>query len=496
MRIAAQKINNVGIGVSKSKMMELTEQYTIQYGHCCEELYEMGYLTTPSYFYDDEFWNAFLDEFPDLTELFLNKHIGSMNFELSQVRYIIKILDNKEALRALNILVDILEARQALLDFKLFCSTAKFQKKSDILLCRTNLTVSNRVYSSGKIPLDSPYVQKCFNIWDKQVIKFDYSLMIFKTLLKQLGVDEDLDLIDDSVFLGGNFTVADDCQFLTSLINGEIEGNGKYADLLHKTVEKYYDDYYTTRTTVAECVGFAEQNFINSIQSCIEFINAFRKTLADNYREVYVTSTEVWFQLDKPVEKVSFSGKDIFISTHLGDLASKKPLGAISRMMGFSGDFIYEYDQELSKYEVGGMPVSMYMIGVQGGQPAPIPVNYYGILSLSEGGRDVYPKTRYPAPKIMEVQEMLDFLEIDSLDTLHIEVADLITKSYGVHTNQFKLLVGLIVQTLCCMICDYTLAGRKAPNHLHISTEYDWLTREIYAEACVEAEILFNKLGF
>lgn len=496
MRIAAQKVNNVGIGVSKSKMLDLTEKYTKQYGHCCEQLYDLGFLTTPSYFYEDEFWYAFLDEFPDYTDKFLNKHTGNMNFTLGQIQYVIGVTDDEEILNVLHILIDILEAKQALSDFGLFYSTAKFQKKTDILVCRTNLTVSNKVYSAGKVPLDSCYVQKCFDIWDKHIIKFDYTLMILKTLIKTLGLNLDLSLTDPSIFLGDNFTVKDDCKFLTQIINGEIEGSGKYAGLLHEIVEKYYDDYYTTRTTVAECVGFAEQNFINSIQSCIDYINEYRKSLPKNYKEVYVTASEVWFQLDEPAEKSQCNGKDIYIGMYLSDLSSKKPLGLIPRMMGYSGEFIYEYDPNLSKYKVSGMPVLMYIPRKQGGSTVPIGVNYYNVLSLKEDGRDVYPRTKFNEQKSMSVKEMLEFLEVDSLDTLHNEVADLITKSYGVHTYQFKLLVGMIVQTLCCMVCDYTLDGRKASNHLHIPVEYDWLTKEIYADACIEAEILFNKLGF
>ena len=45
MRIAAQKVNNVGIGVSKSKMLDLTEKYTKQYGHCCEQLYDLAMIS-------------------------------------------------------------------------------------------------------------------------------------------------------------------------------------------------------------------------------------------------------------------------------------------------------------------------------------------------------------------------------------------------------------------------------------------------------------------
>lgn len=504
MRIASQKVNNEGIRVSKSKMLACIEKYTKQYNHMCECLYDLGYLSSPTYFYEDEFWGVFFEDNKDYISKFLDSHTGAMNYSIAQIKYVMRTIEGveseKDVYNVFSIVIKLNEAKQALADYSKFCSVVRFQKKSDLITCKASLTVSNRVYNSNKIPLDSPYVQECFYFDNKEIIKLDYSKIVLKTLLDKLGLDCDLSDEAPSVLLGDCFTIADDCKFLNPLINGEIAGNGKYADILHKTVEKYYEDYYSTRTTIAECVGYAETNFINAIPSCIEFINKYRETLPSGYKEVYVTSTDVWFQTDKTKTNSSEKVRDIFVGQYLFDFSSHNNIGIVNRLLGYSGEFLYEYDPTISQYSVSGMPVSMYQVANQRGRNVAVELHYYPILNVKKKVNDelveVYPKTLIPENKFMSEDDMIKFLEVDSIDTLDMEVADIVDREYGDHTSQFRHLVGVLVQTLVCMMCDYTLDGHKAPNHVVLTDEFDWLTKENYIDACIEAEILFNKLGF
>ena len=105
---------------------------------------------------------------------------------------------------------------------------------------------------------------------------------------------------------------------------------------------------------------------------------------------------------------------------------------------------------------------------------------------------DIYPRNFCSDEKFTTVPEMLAYLEVDSLDNLAQEVAELVETG----TSTYKLLVGRMVQTLICIMCDYTLPEHISPNQLKINDFKSWLTKETYLDACVEASVLFSKLGF
>lgn len=498
MRIASQNVNNNGVMVSKSKMLDAFERYIKQYNRMCESLYDLGYLSTPTYFYEDEFWSIFFEEYKNYTLRFLNTHTGAMNYSINQIKYIVKTVDNDSANSILNIVIKLLEAKQAISDFNKFNKAVKFQKKKDVITCKANISVSTSVYNRNKIPLDSQYVQECFFFDDKKVVKLNYSIIVLKTLLRGIGIDDNISESDTSVLLGDGFTVKDDCLYLNDIIEGKIRGTGKYADLLHDKVENYYNTYYSTRTTVSQCLDYADDNFIKAIPACISYINDYRKTLPKGYSEVYVTSSEVWFQLDEPCQEVLDENKDIYVGEFLFDYSSHSDISIVSRLLGFSGEYIYAYDKDISKYNIFGFPVNMYVIGRQRNKNVPMALQYYPVLSMYDKdlNEPIYPKTRISNKKYTSVEDMTKYLEIDSLEALDIEVMDLLDTDYGSHTKEFRHLVGVLFQTLICMLCDYTLSGHDSPNHIKLTEEFNWVTKTDYLNACIEAEILFKKLGF
>lgn len=501
MRIAAQKVNNTGIQVSKKKLTDATKFYTITYNQMCERLFDLGYISSSVIFYEDEFWEAFFSENPDFIMKFRNNRTGAMNMSVIQIKYVLASVDKDSDVHSiLSTVVSLLDAKQALEDFNRFTSVAKFPKKSDGLNCKTNLYVSNKVSNSGKLLLDSPYIMKCFVVPEgKSVLEFNYSIKLLEILAKKLGIEDNLDLDAESLFLGKGFTIKDDRDYLVPLINGEIEGTGKYAKLLHDTVEKYYVDYYNTRTTIAECIGYAEQNFLDSIPTCIDYINDFRSSLGE-YKEFFVDSNSVYFLVDAVESNEDKPTNERFIGANLHDYFSGKPLSVINRLLGYCGQYIYEYDSNISNMDMLGVPVEMYQLSMLRGKIAPLPLYYYPIINVKkhykEGSVELYPSDKVKSEGYKNLEDVLNFLEVDSIDSLVSDVANVITKTYGEHTDSFRKLVGILIQSLVCVMCDYTLDGHKAPNHIILESEFDWVTEENYLDACVEAEILFNKLGF
>lgn len=496
MRIAAQKINGRGIDVSRTKVRLVTEKYVKQYGRACESLYDMGFLSSPLFFDSDEFASCLFQEFPEVVTLCRNITTGAISLSDKQLSYVWRVLgeDNK-ARGALSAAMYALQAAQALSDINDFLGKVRFRKKNDILTCKASLAVSNHVFSSGKIQMDSPYLRECFFVpAGKTIIDYDYSIEMFYEVLKNLGISERPGVADKSLFLGKDFTVGDDCEYLLQLIGGDIKGDGPYAKALHDAVENYYSEYYRTRTTIAECLKYEEQMFINAIPTSIASVNEFRSAHPD-YEEFFVDSQKVYWLVDEAkvgVANLCFC-RDIYIGEDILSLGSTS-VPRLNRLLGYSGQFLYCFDDTVSDYEVVGMPVLLQMVDKNGRRS---PVEYYPAINLRKKLRTMTVPVQMSqySRKFLGVDEVLEFLDIESIDGLASEVAELVDVTYKTHPNEFKSLVGLLVQSLVCVMCDYTLEGRDAPNHIHLGSEYSWVTDEIYLDACVTAEIFYENLG-
>lgn len=496
MRIAAQKINNRGIEVSRTKVRQTTEKYVKQLGQTCEKLHSMGYIGVPTYYDEDEFMKGLFEEFPDLVPLCRNVTTGKISLSDKQMSYVLlSIGHDHEAYDVLRTAQLAAQASQALYDISEFLSKVHFKKKDDLLLCRSSIAVSSRVYSSGKLSLDSPYLRECFYIKPgMRVVEFNYSIELLNTVLKAIGVETEAVFGGASFFLGDGFKVEDDCEFLEQLISGDIHGVGELADKLHEAVQFYYSDYYNNRTTIAECIKYEEQSFINAIRDSIASINAYRY-LHPDYEEFFVDSKRVYFLA--PAESVvepPFIGRDIFIGESIASLG-QTPVSLMNRLLGYSGEFLYRFDNAVMDYEIMGMPIILYTM--HNGKR--VAVEYYPAVNLNKKIKNM----RIPANMLSDgyrpiqgVDAICAELQVDTLDTLDVEVAELVEVGYKTHAEEFKLLVGLLVRALVCTMCDFVPSGAKSPNHVHLDERFGWVTDEIYLDACAVAETFYGNLGF
>lgn len=495
MRKAIRNINQTGVTISKSKTIDTIRKYSILHNSMCERLYDFGFMSSPLYFDSVDFWTTFLSTYPDISKEFLNERTGEMNYSLPVIKYITHKTEDKDIKLALEAVANVLKAEDALSDLSKLCEYVKFQKKKDTVVSKVNLGIVKSVCNSNKIPLDSPYVRECFYIEPfEDVIEIDYSIVILKHLLKMLDVSTNVSLSDDSVLLGVGFTIKDDCENLESLVNSDIRGTGIYFDKLFKTVEAYYTEYYTNRTTKTVCLDFYSKLFTDSLQECIDYL-AVQRTNYPDAKDFYVTSSKLYLRVNADKKFSSDFPDSIFVGERIYNLDGEV-YSPVNRLLGFSGIYIYEYDKNIYNYSITGLPVDLYTKQQQRGSTVLVPIGCYPLCLVKERYEDsvseIYPKNFCANEKFLTPEEMMKYLDVDSLDTLDQEAAALVEKG----NSTFKLLVGRMLQTLICINCDYTLPDHLSPNQLKISDCKAWLTKETYLDACIEASVLFEKLGF
>lgn len=495
MRKAIRNINQTGVVISKSKTADTIRKYSILHDSMCERLYDLGYVSTPLYFDNVDFWTTFLSTYPDIAKEFLNERTGEMNYSLPVIKYIAHKTGDKDVKIALDAIANILKADNALADLGQLCEYVKFQKKKDTVTSKVNLGIIKSVCNSNKIPLDSPYVRECFYLEPtEQVVEIDYSIILLKHLLQMLEVPSNVNLTDDSVLLGVGFTIKDDCENLEALVNSDIRGTGIYYEKLFKTVESYYTEYYTNRTTKTVCLDFYSKLFTDSLQECIDYVSTQRDKYPDA-KEFYVTSSKLYLRVNTGKQGTFDFPDSIFVGERLYNL-NGEVYSPVNRLLGLSGVYVYEYDKNIYSYSVSGLPVDLYIEQQQRGSSVLVPIGCYPLCMIKErrgdSVADIYPKNFCANEKFLTPEKMMEYLDVDSLDTLDQEAAALVEKG----NSTFKLLVGRMLQTLVCINCDYTLPDHVSPNQLKIGDCKAWLTKETYLDACIEASVLFKKLGF
>lgn len=495
MRLSVQEVNKSGVVLDKLKMQELTEKYIIQYNNNCYLLWSLGYLTSPFYYDECDFMHALPI---NILELFKDKLSGGVNLTVSMFDYILKRSRvsekyniDEEYTSILRIARDIVEAETALKDYESLSKSVRIPKRSDTFSIKVYLSVSTSVYNSGKAPIDSQYVQDLIKIEDnEEIYKLRFADGVVMNLCKKINYPmtkfyEHVST-NKSIFLGSGFTFDDDIKYLDLIQCGIIEGESNAGKKLYSTIFDYYSSYHDTVTTNTRCVKFEHQNFVDSVDDCIDYVRYKKEKAKENgYLLKYVNSSYIIYSR----QRTSSEGKpkkSMFIGSFIYDNVTGERLNVVNQLRGISGEFI-SYDNIYSK-EYLGYGLSIKMLDKYG-----IERDYYPILCSSKyDGSDVSPSVSKIEFRDPEVE--CKRLEISEMGDISHEVADSIDVSYN--GRKLDKLIGILVQALICVECDYTLTGHISPNHVILDDDYSWLDSDGWNLAYVKSTELFYCLGF
>lgn len=354
MRIAAQKINK-GMHLNKALLEQVERKYIKLYGRRCNELYDMGYLSSPFLFDEADFLSVLFEEYPDMQGVLTNTVDHKIPKNEEFLDYIIKITDSEFLKSLLSKYKDLISCQQAFKDFAYLYSHAKFFKRSDLLLIKPKLIVTSRVENTSFINLDSKYVRECINIEDDFVIK---SLNLGDILLRYLAIDINKESLytyckeHNTSLFNAKLTFEDDCNLVELILQGKIITDSEFSNALIERLETYYKEFSEENNSNVTCLPYSEFIFLKAVDSMIEKVKSFREEHPDII-ETYVTTDKLYYK----ERGIKDSSVDYTVGLITKDYTTGEDLDDINKLRGYSGVFIKESEINTEDCVFGCSPI-------------------------------------------------------------------------------------------------------------------------------------------
>ena len=378
MKIAAQKINNKGITISKYRLNEATKFYDKVYGLNAYRLYDMGYSENPSIVDMVGLKYAIRDEFPnEFSYLTLNNNkMAETDFSMI-CDYARRKAKDEEAKKVLTCLYMLQTAIDAQRELDKLSNSVKIPVRKDSVNIRARLAVSSRTLNASSPYMDNPYTHDVIEGSVKGYTKrFYFGEAIIHKIMLDCGLSEEEyqeHLKTGDSFILGGITQKEELEFIPLIYNSSSL-SGKYADLFKKRYAQYYRDFYQGQTNSTDCMTYEEYIIVQSMNDCIEIVKKLRDS-KDFIEELYVNQYSITYLSSTPNEV-----NEDTISVGVFAIYNKeKSFGIGTLLEGYCGEFFSEEKATELGYKKLGKPIE-----IEGG-------NYYPLYRLrANDGSPVY----------------------------------------------------------------------------------------------------------
>ena len=506
MRVACNNVNSNHLYLSKVKIDKAIYNYNGVYGRALFNLYDKGYIDSPSVFNYNTFMEAinfeFKSEIPNLVNG-LNGKIGLDDEYI--VKYAIYTSKNLEFKEVMSDYIDIIKSKSYLDAYSSLLSIIDISKKRDIFMVKSKLSVNGKVFNKSKLPLDNKGIIESFYFGDDEILEsIDTSHLLIKYLMNEIGCIGDYQSHKNtgkSFFIDG-ITQEEEIELVPALMDGRINANGKYGRKLLEYRDNYYTEFYKNFTSDIDCVPFEELIFDKALNERSSLVNEKRKELelkygVGNFREFYVTSKEVIFSIksNKTFNDTYFKNNKLRIGAVALNHDTRGEFSKLNTLLGLSGEFISEEVVERNGYLVEGIPLKIKFATLSSRGLKVGSVNYYPIYNVyynlnGEKGSSIQPLL---GNSIHIILNNLDYVlesmfEVSNIDELRNYILDKLDDSVVNDYSNYKLLVSDLTTALVlaeCGVLEHELADR-----------YIGLNDSIFYRACIDAEKMFRSLGF
>ena len=481
MYIACRAINNNGIEISKSKVDDTIRKYIISYNISCQKLYDLGYSYSPSDFDMVDFWLMLNEEFPKVSSVFTGSDGRVYEtvdaFELAKRVY----KDNEELYNLFSLVSNILEAREAIEVLSTLKKKRKQLKTKDITVIKPKLLVDGEITTTNAFDVTSKYVFECIGNKDtKDIIEVDYREVIFRKLLEYLNLPTNFERDNKSVLLGYNLTIADDIDFINSIIFGRVGVSGIYGEIYTNKIVDYYNDYYSSLKSGSKhnCMKFEHHVLNYMLNDVRDYFNVVEKNLRNKYSPLFINNNKLYLYRELNHSSNSESTKVFHLpeKVYMGAWCidnTGSPIGVINNIRGISGEFV----SANSVYSDDVLDCPIYLEKVENGMI--VKQKYYPIYALN---RNVNPKISVYNNKRYKLKGM----DIKDLKTFIL--------NQGVQNN--IELTSNLLRGLICIKCDLVSEGCNSPYELQFDINTNTVTESEFEDACIKAENLFKLIEF
>lgn len=477
MRECASIISSNGFCISKEKMFKLFNKSVIQYNKAVSQLFNWGYCSLPVLSYQDmdKLYEAIISEFPDLQEHFFNRMSGSFMATPLSLEYLCEFEPAGEKKSVLQALCGLLSAQETIDSINKLISFTRIPKRSDTFRVNMNLSVSSNIRCTNAFPINSTSL---------------ISLLVLPENTELLGVclnDFRLDTLGLSDISGLGREA--DSKYLSLFLSGMVIGRGEGGQALYDKILQTYSDYYSGKVGVTRCMKFEATAFLNTIKSCSDGLSEY-KTLGT---PVYLNDDYVYFAVPK---KQGVSSVQTYTDFYIGlapyDWVDGRQSAVYSQLQGLSGEFISASDIKSFGFKAVCPPVRVKTHTKRGTEDV---TEFYPVEYVLSDGERLDSRMFVLSNVFMTADNVKNLLDTDNLFMIHKEVADCIQCSYEGHTYDYRLLVGYLVEAIALTLCNEVAPGREAPNHVVLGESFSWVTHDVYSQACIDCEILCNRLG-
>lgn len=352
MKIAASKLNNDGLVLSKAKLREEFITALAKYNKLNIYLFNECVLDSPSFVDWVAIKRFLLEEYPTFYAGLKNALDGSVEFTSKRMFYVLK---NNSSDEILNAIYRLLALEERITSLNSIYDGVKFKKSADTAIYKPSYIVTSKIVNRSKIDTLRSVLLDCIDGENSVLVSCEGYRVICKYLCNKYGVDYQDGI---SIFISNESDIVDRV-FISEFLTGKLKGNTVLAKKLFKDITDYYHksslDYATENSG---CMDFDEYIFNDCLDDLISLQKEFRLENPDCKPFVIEDYSVFYYKegvsLDNSLPYNLF-GLDCI------DYYSGNTLHIRNSLCGLCGEYIAESDIVRNELQVTGMPLDLYI---------------------------------------------------------------------------------------------------------------------------------------